>query len=214
MDGNICSITAGCITGNKPLSPEHISSLLDQAVKYPLGNFLWGYPAHPPRVDFAIAHDGQAIYLKFFVNEQFVRREETRINGRIWEDSCVEFFISFNDGATYYNFEYNSICTGLIGYGSNRTDREMLPEYIVRKVKSNAVIDRENDRETWELTMRIPVDVFIHDPVKNLTGKHCRVNFYKCGDLLPEPHFLAWSRVESAEPDFHKPSYFGDLRFG
>ncbi|MGH2565575.1 MAG: carbohydrate-binding family 9-like protein, partial [Ginsengibacter sp.] len=41
----------------------------------------------------------------------------------------------------------------------------------------------------------------------------CKVNFYKCGDKLPKPHFLTWNTVETEDPDFHAPEYFGSMEF-
>jgi hypothetical protein len=46
-----------------------------------------------------------------------------------------------------------------------------------------------------------------------MKGKKCRANFYKCGDDLPEPHFLAWNMINTEEPDFHRPEFFGTLEF-
>ncbi|MDE6269894.1 MAG: hypothetical protein K2M12_03440, partial [Muribaculaceae bacterium] len=44
-------------------------------------------------------------------------------------------------------------------------------------------------------------------------GKQLRANFYKCGDLLSTPHFLSWNRVDTPHPDFHRPEYFGAIKF-
>jgi Carbohydrate-binding family 9 len=46
-----------------------------------------------------------------------------------------------------------------------------------------------------------------------MEGKKCKANFYKCGDKLAQPHFLAWNRIETPEPDFHQPAFFGDIEF-
>ena len=40
-----------------------------------------------------------------------------------------------------------------------------------------------------------------------------RGNFYKCGDLTQREHYLSWNRVACAEPDFHRPEFFGELEF-
>ena len=40
-----------------------------------------------------------------------------------------------------------------------------------------------------------------------------KVNFYKCGDLLPEPHFICWNKVETTDPDFHQPDFFAPVVF-
>ena len=40
-----------------------------------------------------------------------------------------------------------------------------------------------------------------------------RVNLYKCGDNLNQPHFLSWSPITLDKPNFHCPDFFGTLIF-
>ena len=40
-----------------------------------------------------------------------------------------------------------------------------------------------------------------------------RANVYKCGDLLPVPHFISWNPITTESPDFHRPEFFGQMRF-
>ena len=61
--------------------------------------------------------------------------------------------------------------------------------------------------------MAIPLSIFIHHSFSSLSGKEGRVNFYKCGDQLPVPHFVAWNNIQSAEPNFHLPEFFGEIYF-
>ncbi|MBP5277596.1 MAG: hypothetical protein J6Z18_03800, partial [Prevotella sp.] len=49
--------------------------------------------------------------------------------------------------------------------------------------------------------------------LKDISGMSFRANFYKCGDLLPKPHFLSWNAVEIPQPDFHRPDQFGKVTF-
>jgi hypothetical protein len=65
----------------------------------------------------------------------------------------------------------------------------------------------------WELSVAIPSNVFIHHLIPSLSGQKGRVNFHKCGDQLPVPHFLAWNNIQSAEPNFHLPEFFGEIYF-
>ena len=58
-----------------------------------------------------------------------------------------------------------------------------------------------------------PVKAFFHHKIKALKGKTIRANFYKCGDKLTVPHYLTWSTVGTPKPDFHRPEFFGMVRF-
>ena len=65
----------------------------------------------------------------------------------------------------------------------------------------------------WELTLSIPNNAFQYHQFKTLKGQNCRGNFYKCGDDLPQPHFVVWNNIETPEPDYHRPEFFGSIAF-
>jgi hypothetical protein len=84
----------------------------------------------------------------------------------------------------------------------------------INKIKYGVCIENKNPGDIhWELTVAIPVDVFTHHEVSSLEGRKCEGNFYKCGDELEEPHFVSWTHIESPQPDFHLPQFFGSLIF-
>ena len=69
-----------------------------------------------PQVSFRIGHAGDELWLGFKVRESRVLGQQTRIHGDVYMDSCVEFFVSF-DNKAYYNLEMNCIGTPHMGYG-------------------------------------------------------------------------------------------------
>jgi hypothetical protein len=127
----------------------------------------------------------------------------------------VEFFIHFNDDKGYYNFEFNCIGTPLVGFGKSRSERDLLPKEVVGNIQTESFISRVKVKEAvyWELSVAIPSNVFIYHPIPSLSGQKGRVNFHKCGDQLPVPHFLVWNNIQSAEPNFHLPEFFGEIYF-
>lgn len=181
----------------------------------PLSYAPWAAYPYKPEVHFSIAYDHNALYLRYVVKERTVQAACGRTNEPVYQDSCVEFFISFDEGATYYNFEFNCIGTVLAGYGRGKTDRQWLSEDMLDCISTQSIIQREGkDRmPQWELTVVLPLKVFTFHNLDSLQGQQARANFYKCGDHLPEPHFLAWSNIESDNPDFHLPQFFGTLQF-
>jgi hypothetical protein len=38
-------------------------------------------------------------------------------------------------------------------------------------------------------------------------------NFYKCADDTAFKHYLSWNPILTPNPDFHRPEFFGELRF-
>lgn len=173
----------------------------------------WKAFPYKPAVQFGIAHSGTEIFLKYVVEEKALRRETTTVNGPVWEDSCVEFFLSF-DNLGYYNFEFNCIGTPLVAFGSARANRTFLPVPLIKKIICKAE-NHENASGNfhWELSVTIPIEVFQFHKIDSLKGTIAHANFYKCGDLTPEPHFLCWNHIDSPTPDFHLPEFFGQLHF-
>jgi hypothetical protein len=89
---------------------------------------------------------------------------------------------------------------------------------IVEKIQTHSTLGNQPfDNKTgdfeWELLLRIPVEVFIFDTISNLKATKATGNFYKCGDMTNEPHFVTWNPVKTEKPDYHRPEFFGNLLF-
>ena len=68
----------------------------------------WKEFSYKPRENLFIAYTEKEIILKYRVTEKYVSALHTDINNPVYEDSCVEFFISTGNGF-YYNIEFNCI---------------------------------------------------------------------------------------------------------
>jgi hypothetical protein len=202
-------------TGRANAAINEVSFLMDGIPSNVLQHIPWTQYDYHPAVSVAMAYGEDSVFLKYYVHEKFLRAANGAINGAVWEDSCVEFFLSFDDEPAYYNFEFNCIGTALVGYGESNTGRSLLPHQLLSQIKYQAVInnDRQDNEIQWELTVAIPLTVFCYHQPVTLKGKRCKANFYKCGDLLPTPHFVSWSNIQAPEPNFHLPIFFGELHF-
>lgn len=195
-------------------SAKEASLWLDQSAKHKLKFVPWKDYPYKPKVSFAISYNATHILLKYFVEENEIRARNTSINGPVWQDSCVEFFISFDEGLHYYNIELNCLGVALVGYGKSKADRLLLDPALIGGIKSLSEIKSKSGKTiSWELTSFLPLKLFKFTPIKALKHTSCRANFYKCGDLLPDPHFLSWSDIKAPAPDFHLAEYFGRLSF-
>jgi hypothetical protein len=201
----------------KRSSLQEVSSALDTLERNSIQVAPWPDFSYKPNASFAIAYNDNCIFLKYYIQENTFRASCFNTNDPVSQDSCVEFFISFGNEVEYYNLEFNCIGTCLAGFGVGKTERELIPEESVRIIRRCSVIisstDSGLDHIFWELTLIIPSEIFIHHSDLILKDMHCKANFYKCGDKLPRPHFLAWKKVESTTPNFHLPEYFGSMHF-
>jgi hypothetical protein len=143
----------------------------------------------------------------------------TTLNGPVYQDSCVEFFLSPRPtlGSPYLNFEVNCCGTLHLAYGAGRENRTLctfadaaqieIHTTIATPVKAESPVDSE-----WSVEMRIPLAL-----IENITGEKLnfetwRANFYRCGGKT-EDQYAVWSPITTENPDYHCPDQFGTLNF-
>lgn len=202
------------------VTAAEVPALLDAAgVEFhTIENVNWPDVApYKPEVRFRIAHNGGNILLQYVVREEHIRAEAQEDNGPVWEDSCVEFFMSLPSG-NYYNIECNCAGTLLVGVGENRNERERAVEEIMKGVDRHSTIAERHFATTeapaeWTISLVIPAATYYRDQISDFSGLEARGNFYKCGDMLPKPHFISMFPITVETPNFHLPAYFGDLSF-
>eukprot|EP00941_MAST-03F_sp_MAST-3F-sp1_P002805 g2805.t1 len=215
----------------------------------------------PAEVSFTAATDKNRLVLKWWVREKAVRAVVAHDNGKVWEDSCVEFFCSTPKLAAigyYLNFEFNCIGTLYSAFGTvDKKSRKALPSSYLAKIWRTASLgetpfqkegekvrlfeanEHVMDRE-WTLAVAIPGTLLFRcfadvnsstDEIENdfeigpsqsayvpalkiLQNLELTGNVYKCGDKLPQPHWLSLFEIndrgegELETPDFHRPDAF------
>ena len=178
----------------------------------------WAEFPYQPEVKFRAAHPGDAILLHYQVTEASVRAVALADDGRVWEDACVEFFLSPEGNDFYYNFECNCATKLLLHGGPAGGERPTASEEVLKSVKRWSSLGTEPFEErvgecTWEVALVIPASAIFRHEIETFNGKTMRANFYKCGDKLQTPHFLSWAPIELPKPKFHCPEFFGELNF-
>ncbi|EAR02526.1 hypothetical protein FB2170_04545 [Maribacter sp. HTCC2170] len=202
------------------VSTQEVSDILNNKIEFQSVDLInWQEFPYEPTVRFKIAHNNDQIWLKFYVQEEHILAQRTETNSATHKDSCVEFFIDPQQNGNYYNFEFNCIGTTHLAYGPNRGNRQFIdPHLIENKIQiesslGNLPFEERTGEYSWELTIIIPVEVFVHEDGLKLKGLKANANFYKCGDQTSKPHYLSWNPVGTERPDFHQPGYFGNLMF-
>ncbi|MDM1047997.1 carbohydrate-binding family 9-like protein [Sphingobacterium hotanense] len=166
-----------------------------------------------PKVQFQVGYSDQDILLHYSVEEEFVKGQYIRPNENVWEDSCVEFFVSFDNRETYYNVEFNVLGVGLVGYGTSiKSNRNRLSAEEILQINAYSSVRTVAGKKSWQQILQIPFHIFKAN-AEELQCKKAYANFYKCGDALPNPHFIAWNDIDNPTPNFHLPQYFGEVTF-
>ena len=157
-------------------------TLEEQGVKAAIDSVNWpdAFP-YMPDCNVTLAHDGHNIAMLFHVRGLDLRAMETEDNGRMWEDSCVEFFVQDPSGEKYYNFELTCAGRLLASEGATRHERPRRGAEVLSRVRRYSTVEgapfqKDGGIYSWTAGMLIPMDLFGADGVKKLRG-----NFYKCG---------------------------------
>ncbi len=196
-----------------------VSARLDElSQKNRIETINWSSHLYKPDVEFVMAYGQKEIYLKFYVREEYTKAEKYETNQMVCEDSCVELFISPSDDGIYYNLEFNPIGIALMGCGTGRHDSKRVDAAVVNNIRHLASMGDKPFSEIsgdniWTLTVAIPFETFFRHNIESVKGKSFRANLYKCGDKLTTPHYVTWNPVGSEKPDFHRPEYFGEIKF-
>ena len=182
-------------------------------------NWKEAYP-YAPSASFKIFHTGGHMVIRFYVEEKYTGAIATVNNGRVWEDSCVEFFISPGRNMQYYNFETNCIGTMLVAHrdmpGTDPWESSDEVQASIIRIPSlgRAAIDPQIEGDNkWTMTLIVPATALYADHFDSWSGLDCNMNFYKCGDHMKEAHFLSWAPIEWEKPAFHKPEFFREVIF-
>lgn len=205
---------------NTPSQADMVPFLMEEnKVKYtPIDIASWEAFPHHPEASVALAYTDKAVLVHYKVTEFNVIGTVEEDHGTVWLDSCVEwFFRPFADGG-YYNFECNCLGTMLIANGKDRYERTPAGPEIMSGVKRWASLGRtpfgsKFETTSWEIALIIPFTSFFKDDIKSIDGMDCTCNFYKCGGSGKFEHYLSLYKVGSAEPDYHRPEYFGKISF-
>lgn len=179
--------------------------------------------AFMPTVRAKMMYDDNHVYVIFRVQDRFVRSVATEINGRIWEDSCVEFFFApdVTNPMAYFNLEINCGAVPLFHFKDPAKPGAPLPSIDdIKKIEivgsMPKTVDPELNKPTvWTIEYKIPIPMLeryagVQRPAPGITWNG---NFYKCGDKTSNPHWLTWSEVGNPTPNFHLPQFFGRLKF-
>ena len=171
-------------------------------------------------LDYAREHFGadnkECLYINYFVKGNYLRAVNSTDNSPVWEDSCVEFFVQIPGEKYYYNFEFNCIGTALAARRTGREDAEHFSADKMAKIKRYSSVGNKPFCEmeglfSWNLLVAIPFELIGLDGGQ--LPESLSANFYKCADGSSLPHYLSWSPIPIEKPDFHRPDYFGELRF-
>ena len=115
------------------------------------------------------------------------------------------FFIPNTEDENYINIEATAGAVPLCYIGKEREGRKSIKP-IEEGLEFKSLIEFGRG---WRLYVFIPYS-FIRSRYSSVSTE-MRANFYKCGDETEIEHYNTWNKVETPEPDYHRPEFFGKV---
>ena len=188
-----------------------------------IAEFSGPRPAHLPHVQAKLAYDATALYVIFHVEDRYVRAVAENYQDAVFEDSCVEFFFTPGEDVSqgYFNLEVNCGGTALFHHQKGRRVADVpvsaadFAKVQIAHTLPKLVEPEIEDPVGWVIEYRLPFATLTGYTQIDLpsSGTVWRANLYKCAENNSRPHWLCWAPIETPEPDFHRPEFFGRLVF-
>ena len=180
----------------------------------------WNYD-YAPRAEAELIRTETGFFVRLRAYEDKIRFVNTHRNDLVYQDSCLEFFFSPSPGKKrpYFNFEINptgALYTGFSPEGTRSSSRPVAEDLDAEYFDISAMSLEEAEEYSgpyWEVSYTVPFEYmnrFLPD-INFAEIKEITANFYKCGDLTENEHYLAWNNIETETPDFHRPEFFGQV---
>ncbi len=190
-----------------------------------ISNFRVESSDHRPVVQARVLYNARGLFVRFRVEDQYIRCVAEKLNDSVCCDSCVEFFIEPAGKKGYLNFEFSGNGIFLCHHVRDHrrapqgfADFSPLMPTDVREVEVITTLPGKVEPEIvekrcWELGFFAPFSLFTAKTgaPAPMPGTEWRGNFYKCGDKTSHPHWASWNPVP--ELNFHLPESFGILEF-
>ncbi len=190
-------------------SAKRITSMFDEEWKRAeivhIDKINWVNYPYVPYTTGRIMHSDYGIHILMQTDEKPLLARFTDQNSSVCRDSCMELFISPNDGdKRYINFEFNPFGTMYLAVRTSRFDYEH-PKENREYFEVQSLVDEEK----WTLQLTIPFE-FI-DKIFGGHTRSMRANMYKCTEEGNCEHYVSLFPVNTPKPDFHRPEFFGDF---
>jgi len=183
--------------------------------------------SHRPQTAARMLYHNDHLYVRFDVQDQYLRCIRTQYQDIVSRDSAVEFFLQPKPSAGYFNFEINCGGALLLYYIEDPTRApnaffskfQPLPWDQARHIQIRSSLPKRIDPEittptNWQLTVDVPLAVLEHyvGPLTPLPAQAWQGNFFKCGDETSHPHWASWSPIQGPLR-FHQQQFFGTICF-
>lgn len=190
-------------------SPKRITSADDKvwntAETLFINQLNWDEYQYCPETTAKLLFSDYGIHVRMHTDESPLLARYTDQNDPVCTDSCMELFISPNEGDDrYINMEFNPFGTMYLAIRTSRFDASH-PE----EDKAYFEVSSSVDRNGWTLSFTIPFEFIDRNFGKHT--KNMRGNVYKCREDGTPEHYVSLFPIDTPKPDFQRSEFFGNF---
>jgi hypothetical protein len=172
-----------------------------------------GKPNRPTKMRCLWNEDYLAIY--FYAVDPDIWGTYTKANEPIYMEEVVEAFLAPRpeDLSRYFELELSPrnvpFAAKITNDGTVKVDFSWQPRWQTEVFVEGTIDNREDEDKFWLARMLLPAA----DLCQGINpGDSWRANFYRI-DRTPADEYSAWSPIQAAPANFHRPQRFGRLLF-
>jgi len=186
---------------------------------------------HRPDVRARMLYGPDELFVRFQVQDRYVRAAHIGYQAMVCFDSCVEVFLRPKADAApphggYINFETS--CGGSLHCSYIEDARRVpggfakfarIPLELGSRVQILHSLPQRIEEEIpgpieWFVQLAIPFDLFEYyvGPVRPVSGTQWLGNLFKCADKCSHPHWASWASI-GGTLSFHQPAFFAPIIF-
>ena len=211
------------VVGAIPLTGRVSGTAWEHACVLRIDRYPWYERGRRQSTTVRLLCSGATLFVQFRCRDRHSSARETKLNGDVYLDSCVELFAMPRPAAgdAYFNLEINCCGCMHLGWGAGRPDRRLATPEIARRIPIATSVpaptkDESHDDRTWWVAVALPfaaLSDFAGMPIRPRPGAAWGANLYRCGGQT-DPQYACWNPIDWPRPDYHRPEFFGRLRFG
>jgi hypothetical protein len=197
---------------------ENVFDALKEAEEIQITSYPWNEDYQPKSTAKLVWTDDAFYYeMSSLEKKENIRAVEEGISGFVHTDSCLEFFFSPlpDSRKEYINIEINPNAATHIEVGPNRQERCLRTDIDLAILETKTFMVKEGEMIRWGFSAKVPYTLVekLMEVEDFYPSAYMRANFYKCGNKTPEPHYGIWNDIETENPDYHRPEFFGRVEF-
>ena len=209
--------------GAVPLTGRVAGTIWQVARVLRIDRYPWYEGGRKQSTAVRILSSSSKLYVQFRCRDRHIFSRETRLNGDVYLDSCVELFAmpQPGEGAGYFNLEINCCGCMHLGWGPGRDGRRLATPEIASQIRIATSVagptkDESPDDRAWWVAVALPYRALSDLADMKVPPRRrgvWRANLYRCGGRTDD-QYAVWNAIDWPHPDYHRPEFFGELRFG